>query len=166
MMPAYWRFTRLVMRQTMTDQPSVSADGPLPHRVQLRRTKGWRMPPNTVRVCRPSVFGNPWRVSDILAADRDEGRPTSQQHAQAAAVESYRAWLAGDDFSDRYPAFTGDREVVLRALPSLRGRNLACWCHPASPCHAEVLLELANADPNASSDKRHDEQNREAARHA
>lgn len=127
----------------MTEQPSVLADSPLPHRVQLRRTKGWRMPPNTVRVCRPSVFGNPWRVSDILAADRAEGRPTSQQQAQAAAVESYRAWLAGDDFGDSYPASTGDREALLLALPTLRRKSLACWCKE-SPCHADVLLELAN----------------------
>ena len=26
----------------------------------------------------------------------------------------------------------------------LRGKNLACWCPIAHPCHADVLLELAN----------------------
>lgn len=25
----------------------------------------------------------------------------------------------------------------------LRGKDLLCWCYPA-PCHADVLLELAN----------------------
>ena len=29
-------------------------------------------------------------------------------------------------------------------LPELRGKNLACWCKPGSPCHADVLLEIAN----------------------
>lgn len=124
---------------------SCSADVPsLPQRVQLRRTKGWRMPPNTVRVCRPSVFGNPWRVSDILAADREAGRPPSPQQAQAAAVGSYRAWLTGDDFGESYPASIGDREALLRALPALRGKHLACWCSLDHACHADVLLELAN----------------------
>lgn len=33
-----------------------------PVRVQLRRLKGWRMPENTVKVCRPSKWGNPWKV--------------------------------------------------------------------------------------------------------
>lgn len=33
-----------------------------PIRVQLRRTKGWRMPPNTIRVCRPTKWGNPFKV--------------------------------------------------------------------------------------------------------
>ncbi len=31
-------------------------------------------------------------------------------------------------------------------LAPLRGKNLACWCDLSSPCHADVLLELANKD--------------------
>lgn len=27
----------------------------------------------------------------------------------------------------------------------LAGRDLICWCHP-SPCHAEVLLRIANTE--------------------
>jgi hypothetical protein len=26
----------------------------------------------------------------------------------------------------------------------LGGRDLACWCPPGEPCHADVLLEVAN----------------------
>jgi hypothetical protein len=38
------------------------------------------------------------------------------------------------------------RPMVLDALPTLRGKNLACWCplpEPGKPdvCHAAVLLE-------------------------
>jgi hypothetical protein len=29
----------------------------------------------------------------------------------------------------------------------LAGHDLACWCPLDQPCHADVLLELANADP-------------------
>jgi len=41
------------------------------------------------------------------------------------------------------------RRAVLEALPTLRGKNLACWCalpEPGEPdnCHAALLLELAN----------------------
>jgi hypothetical protein len=32
-------------------------------------------------------------------------------------------------------------------MRELRGKNLACWCKPGEPCHADVLLELANAEP-------------------
>ena len=31
-------------------------------------------------------------------------------------------------------------------LAPLRGKNLACWCPLDQPCHADVLLELANED--------------------
>ena len=34
---------------------------------------------------------------------------------------------------------------LMAALPELRGKDLVCWCAP-EPCHADVLLELANPD--------------------
>jgi hypothetical protein len=44
----------------------------------------------------------------------------------------------GEDFSQ-------ERRVVVASLPELRGRDLACWCPLDEPCHADVLLEVANA---------------------
>jgi hypothetical protein len=41
----------------------------MPKRIQLRRTKGWRMPANTVKVDRSAKYGNPFRTDmhlDIL----------------------------------------------------------------------------------------------------
>jgi hypothetical protein len=105
-----------------------------PFRIQLRRTKGWRMPENTVRVTRPGLFGNPWTVEECGAYE---------------AVQFYRNWLTGKPWGD--PDMERGRQRVLAALPGLRGKNLACWCkprpHPDAPmfCHADVLLELANA---------------------
>jgi len=98
-----------------------------PQRIQRKRTKGWRMPPNTVCVTRPGVFGNPF------GGDREE------------AVRAYRAWLAGEPTGHLYAAlFPEEREKVLQRLPELRGKNLACFCNFDGPCHADVLLELAN----------------------
>jgi hypothetical protein len=34
----------------------------MPERIQLKRTKGWRMPPNSVKVDRSTQWGNPFRV--------------------------------------------------------------------------------------------------------
>ncbi|WP_307138316.1 DUF4326 domain-containing protein [Pseudoroseomonas cervicalis] len=110
--------------------------GDHPQRIQLRRLKGWRMPENTVRVCRPGIFGNPWRHTDA-----------------AVAVRMYRVWLTGGmrslDMFDCTRAVSGNlsdaRRNVLAGLPTLRGKNLACWCRPGTPCHADVLLEMANA---------------------
>lgn len=92
----------------------------MPQRVQLRRLRGWKMPPNTVSVARPSAWGNPFRVGK----DGDAVR----------CVAKFRAWLLAD------------ATRVLAAQKSLRGKNLACYCGPDNPCHADVLLEIANRD--------------------
>lgn len=34
---------------------------------------------------------------------------------------------------------------IIENAPFLRGKNLACWCALDQPCHADVLLEVANA---------------------
>ena len=40
-----------------------------PRRIQRKRTRGWRMPPNTVYVGRPSKWGNIFHVGDIGVPD-------------------------------------------------------------------------------------------------
>lgn len=89
-----------------------------PVRIQRQRIKGWKMPENTVSVCRPGRWGNPFRVSKAYTAQE--------------AVEHYRRQM---------PEFT--KEAARRELA---GRNLACFCKLGEPCHADVLLEIANAE--------------------
>lgn len=118
-----------------------------PIRVQLRRTKEWRMPDNTVKVDRSSGFGNPFRVTKVTPLDNKpikkpwwmeatggDGRVwmfETKQEALEAAVYAFRTTMT-DTFKAR---------VVL----GLKGKNLACWCASDAPCHADVLLEIANA---------------------
>ena len=99
-----------------------------PCRVWRRRVKGWKMPENTVSVCRPGRFGNPFKVG----ADR----------TQRQAVECFRSWLTTPHITAGIP---DKKQAVLDGLASLRGKNLACYCKPGTPCHADVLLDLANA---------------------
>jgi hypothetical protein len=94
-----------------------------PVRVTLSRRKGWRMPENTVKVCRPGKWGNPFKVG---------------VHGNAAEFVDLFAkdigWInsrLGFDFEE---------------VAQLRGKNLACWCKQGTPCHADVLLGLANAE--------------------
>ena len=110
----------------------------MPKRVQLQRGKGWRMPPNTRKVDRSIVFGNPF---------------DSVKYGVDDAVCMHRAWLTGamtvEEIEARYPALVAKhliarRRRVLASLHQLHGMNLACWCPPAHPCHADVLLELIN----------------------
>jgi len=94
-----------------------------PRRVVRRRTKNWKMPPNTVYVGPPTVWGNPFVVGSELIGGKKLTREKS--------IELYRQY-ARDAFNLR----------DLRAC--LRGKNLACWCPLDQPCHADVLLEMAN----------------------
>ena len=96
----------------------------MPQRVRLSRRKGWRLPAGAVNVARPSRWGNPFRV----------GAPGIPDAATAVAM--YRH--AVDAADPRIPA----REQVRAAL---RGKDLACWCPLDGPCHADVLLEIANS---------------------
>jgi len=114
-----------------------------PCRVQLRRTRGWRLPANTVKVDRTTRFGNPFSIED---------------HGRERAVALHRIWITGEITAElgNTPVpnkllrdLEARRTEVMSALPSLRGKNLACWCplpEPGKPdiCHAALLLELAN----------------------
>jgi hypothetical protein len=102
----------------------------MPERIQLRRTKGWRLPAGAVVVARPSKWGNPWRI--------DPGGTTAYSVAdRATAVARFREFVSRPYDPDEYPA-----PEEIRA--ELRGRDLGCWCPLDGPCHADVLLEIAN----------------------
>jgi hypothetical protein len=109
-----------------------------PKRIQRKRTKGWRMPPNTVYVGRPTKWGNPFTLHYRMKAmgyDRDAAGK------ECAAI--FRECLIGgdepmdSDYAERI-------ERMRRDIVELRGKDLACWCPLDKPCHADVLLELAN----------------------
>jgi len=91
-------------------------------RIQRKRTKGWRMPENTVYVGRPTKWGNPFSVG---------------RYGRRGAVEMYRKYIGHPNSP---LGFEPDD------IRELRGKNLACWCPLGKPCHADVLIELANED--------------------
>jgi hypothetical protein len=110
-------YTRFLSRP----HPAARGDGAvtsLPHRIQRKRTKGWKMPPNTVYVGRPTCWGNPHVITPGIS--REE------------AISRYRANV------------TLRAGTIGRLQRELRGKNLCCWCSLALPCHADVLLEIAN----------------------
>ena len=95
----------------------------MPRVIKRRRTKGWRMPPNTVYVGRPTLYGNPFQTA-----------------------EEFRQWwyTRGKGvvlYADRMDLLMG---AMFQTEPHpLRGKDLACWCPLDMPCHADILLELA-----------------------
>lgn len=102
-----------------------------PVRIQRQRTKGWRMPPNTVSVTRPGKWGNPWPIGQFGPMDRfaidAEG-----------AVGLFKMMLSDPEMraGANYPV----------DLSPLAGKNLACFCSLSQPCHADILLDLANRE--------------------
>ena len=104
-----------------------------PKRIQLSRKKGWKMPPNTVKVDRSTRWGNPYTVT----ADRDA----------KTCVELFRKAILRIP-TDGFGPTQQDQLMRIHneALVEdhLRGKDLACWCKPGDPCHADVLLEIAN----------------------
>jgi hypothetical protein len=93
----------------------------MPKRIQRKRAKGWRMPPNTVYVGRPTMFQNPYKLADFVSRE--------------ACIAMFRKQALLPEGGYIY------RERVVKHL---RGKDLACFCPLDQPCHADVLLEIAN----------------------
>lgn len=94
-----------------------------PHRIQLSRRKGWRLPPNTINVARPTQYGNPHRIGWCALC--------GAEHTREEAIAEFEAEI---------------RDLPTEHFAPLRGKDLACWCAPGDPCHADVLLRVANAE--------------------
>lgn len=96
------------------------------HPRRIQRKRGVKLPPNTCYVGRPTFYGNPFKVGVV---------PGLGGITPSAAVELYRTWL---------DCASSGRLRAAAARRVLRGKNLACWCPLDQPCHADVLLEIAN----------------------
>lgn len=95
----------------------------IPQRVQFK-TYGRTHSPNGLRcvyVGRPTPWANPYKAGQANTLTRAE------------AVDAFRAYVRA-------------RPSLMRDIRSqLAGKNLACWCAlDGQPCHADVLLEIAN----------------------
>ena len=101
----------------------------MPERIQRKREKGWKMPPNTVSVTRPGRWGNPFKII----------RGSVTANTPEDVIWTYRRWLNGSHSNGvTPPSYEEIRE-------QLAGKNLACFCKIGDPCHADVLLEIANS---------------------
>lgn len=114
----------------------------MPRRIQRKRTKGWRMPEGVIYVGRPGAWGNPFGKDDaslMLYRNAVKGiwDPSLVFGLTLTVVrEIYQKYEAFQNQFARHPL------DVARGY--LRGKDLACWCKEGAPCHADILLELAN----------------------
>lgn len=103
-----------------------------PRRIQLSRRKGWRMPANAVKVDRATKWGNPFIVGE---------------HGTTHECVRLYQLLAGGLLcmtTGNIEAQQKARAAMEQAQAELRGKDLACWCRLDKPCHADILLWLAN----------------------
>lgn len=145
-----------------------------PVRLQRSRKKGSRLKsPNGLKivcVTRPGKFGNPWTYKEATAIVPELGyaifsdAPDVRRDVSAQLVREFLFWLkTPHPGSEKHARLTEVRQSVIDSLPSLRGRNLACYCKlcpkhsetglplgekcvDCAPCHADVLLEIANSE--------------------
>ena len=109
----------------------------MPKRIQRRRTKGWKCPPNTVYVGRPSQWGNEFKVGGFVTRQIAVER-------YALHLKSYFGWVESELKRAFHPLPVRSTEFEAWLKP-LRGKDLACWCPLDQICHADLLLEIANA---------------------
>jgi len=100
-----------------------------PKRIQRQRTRGWRMPPGAIYVGRPTKWGNHIKVGDYGKS------PQARRTAHWLAVLDFEKSIEWNPEGDAY------KEAARREL---RGHDLACFCRLDEPCHADVLLRIAN----------------------
>lgn len=144
-----------------------------PVRLQLSREKGFNLQALSiatnglpaVKVDRSTRWGNPFdfRKSECCWAALSYGCRGDRLGRQEASVRAFRAWIDPGkgrrtvSMEEQTSMGDGNKTVPLgpriiagmapgldEVRTALRGKNLACWCKAGEPCHAHVLLQLAN----------------------
>lgn len=96
------------------------------------------MPEGAVYVGRPTKWGNPFTTTANMGS-----RSQPEYWNAEKCVEMFRFTMCRTNRD----GIVTDFEMTEVDLNPLRGKDLACWCRLDQPCHADVLLELANAAP-------------------
>jgi hypothetical protein len=104
---------------------------------RVRREKAAALDPNVVDVGPGTKWQLPFKKKDIdalVSSESDIAAAVNQGGWKAGALILYRDYL---------------REESLDPT-ELRGKDLSCTCKLSDPCHADVLIELANASPETT----------------
>lgn len=123
-----------------------------PQRIQ--RTEGWKPSKAQVWVGPRSNFYNPFAAkikggeSGLATMTRqylvDDFREWMTEPLHWGHPTGGPAWVSRKSWGSMLGVKYGDRFFITERLESLRGKDLVCRCHISQPCHADVLLEIAN----------------------
>jgi hypothetical protein len=88
----------------------------VPERIQLRRTKGWRMPEGAIKVDRSTSFGNPFPLLPHTQL--------SEQEARIRCIAQFEEWL--DTHREKYEVEKANRARLreLEATQAILVREL------------------------------------------
>jgi hypothetical protein len=123
-----------------------------PVRLRLSRSKGFDLQALSigtnglpaVNVARPTIFGNPFLHHDVslaVEAYRRHCEGGTQYFDMGPGKLQFAKKLHRNSLHHAWPEWLREE-----GFPALLGRNLACWCEPSSPCHADILLELVSEE--------------------
>ena len=93
------------------------------NRIQRTRTRGAKLPPNTLCVTRGTLFGNDYKISETVT--REE------------AVNKFRLHI-------RNPMFEWKIKAFMERCKRDGIKHIACWCKLNDICHGDVWLEIWN----------------------
>ena len=110
------------------------------------------MPEGAIYVGRPTEWGNSAKVGDCGECRWGDHEGEHQPMTAADAVWEYRIGWEAMVYAEANVGLmtpeelrmTGVSGVQVDLFESIRGHDLVCWCPLDQPCHADVLLELAN----------------------
>ena len=120
-----------------------------PVRIQRKRTKGWKMPENTVYVGRPTKWGNRYRVvyKPLMSSGEDGIEyPYWVVDSDENYIRGYNTEIEATKTAVRLFSHYIYAKIRMKVLDpkELKGKNLACFCRSDKLCHADVLIEVAN----------------------
>lgn len=109
----------------------------MPIRIQRKRVKGWKKPTGVVNCSRPGIYGNPFKLNQVVHGKDigvSDNVPIVLDNADKLVL-AYRYWLDNTAIG---------LIIKIRAINELKGKDLMCFCRLDQPCHADILLKIAN----------------------
>jgi hypothetical protein len=117
-----------------------------PVRLQRERVKGFRLEsPNglsIVYVGRPTKWGNPFEVGRFFTSELPNPNHLLEIIDKSHASDLFTWFMEGMSLFGYYGYYPSKHEIK----KELKGKNLACWCKEGEPCHADILLKIANEE--------------------
>ena len=123
-------------------------------RIQRKRTKGFKLPENTVCINRPTKWGNPFKLmGDMIYIDAGHRRKVFSKwvcfydnggHTIEEVVQLFSDMIIDTRLHYVEPEIKERFKVMQESISELKGKHLACFCKEGKICHGDILLELAN----------------------